>query len=345
MPACDPLLAPLLEAAEDHREHVAARLLAEHAEPIIRQVLRRRLRSPRDRPQDREDVRSEVLVQLVARLAELRADPVHKAIGNLEGYVAVVAYHACDQYLRRRYPQRARLKNRIRYTLTHAAGLDLWPAREGVFVAGLSGWRGEPGRGQSGGRLDRARLAPHAAAEEALGGEPADALSPADLLERLLAWVGHPVELDELVHLVAALLGIRDLEDAALTEDRPLPAAEAGSLGAPLGSAAARGPFLGRLWSEVQLLPARQRAAFLLNLRDDAGGDLLDLFVLTRTATLADLARTLEMSRDELAGLWARLPLPDAEIAGRLAATRQQVINLRKCAKERLARRLRGVRQ
>jgi hypothetical protein len=36
------------------------------------------------------------------------------------------------------------------------------------------------------------------------------------------------------------------------------------------------------------------------------------------------------------------LPLDDATIAGLLGLTRQQVINLRKSARERLARRLKG---
>jgi hypothetical protein len=38
--------------------------------------------------------------------------------------------------------------------------------------------------------------------------------------------------------------------------------------------------------------------------------------------------------------LWKELPLDDLTIAGRLGATRQQVINLRKSARARLVRRL-----
>jgi hypothetical protein len=41
-----------------------------------------------------------------------------------------------------------------------------------------------------------------------------------------------------------------------------------------------------------------------------------------------------------LAELWNRLPLSDLEIGARLGATQRQVINLRKAARERLARRL-----
>jgi hypothetical protein len=44
----------------------------------------------------------------------------------------------------------------------------------------------------------------------------------------------------------------------------------------------------------------------------------------------------------QFAELWPQLPLDDATIAGLLNLTRQQVINLRKSARERLARRLKG---
>jgi hypothetical protein len=48
------------------------------------------------------------------------------------------------------------------------------------------------------------------------------------------------------------------------------------------------------------------------------------------------------MTADDLAGLWHELPLDDRRIAERLAVTRQQVINLRKAARARLARRARA---
>jgi hypothetical protein len=49
------------------------------------------------------------------------------------------------------------------------------------------------------------------------------------------------------------------------------------------------------------------------------------------------------MPDEVFAGLWSRLPLDDASIAELLNITRQQVINLRKCARERLARRMKAI--
>ena len=56
-------------------------------------------------------------------------------------------------------------------------------------------------------------------------------------------------------------------------------------------------------------------------------------------ASFREVAAALEMTPQELAEVWNRLPLEDREIAARLGVDRQQVINLRSTARERLARR------
>ncbi|HEX8116984.1 MAG TPA: hypothetical protein VF521_06915, partial [Pyrinomonadaceae bacterium] len=102
--------------------------------------------------------------------------------------------------------------------------------------------------------------------------------------------------------------------------------------------------FLQRLWEELQQLPPNQRAALLLNLKDAGGFGCITLFPATGVASLRQLADALGMSAEELARLWNELPIEDARIAGLLGLTRQQVINARKSARERLARRLKGFR-
>jgi RNA polymerase sigma factor (sigma-70 family) len=97
------------------------------------------------------------------------------------------------------------------------------------------------------------------------------------------------------------------------------------------------------LWREIRELPARQAVALLLSLRDEKGREVVSLFPLTGTATLREIAAAIALPAERFAGLWSRLPLDDLSIAELLGATRQQVINLRKSARERLARRLRGV--
>ena len=55
---------------------------------------------------------------------------------------------------------------------------------------------------------------------------------------------------------------------------------------------------------------------------------------------MQQIAELLERSPQEFHGLWNRLPLDDLSIAQLLGLTRQQVINLRKSARERLSRHL-----
>ena len=100
--------------------------------------------------------------------------------------------------------------------------------------------------------------------------------------------------------------------------------------------------FLQRLWEEVRQLPLSQRAALLLNLRDQQGRGCLALFPALGIATFRQMAEALEMSAEKLAELCNGLPLEDAKIAELLQLTRRQVINARKSARQRLTRRLKG---
>ena len=114
-------------------------------------------------------------------------------------------------------------------------------------------------------------------------------------------------------------------------DGRPSPEAEASSR-----------EHLTRLWEEIMLLPLRQRTALLLNLRDERGASAIEIFPFCGVATVGALADALGLERNALAELWPSLPLDDLAIAERLGATRQQVINLRRCARERLARRMKA---
>jgi hypothetical protein len=97
---------------------------------------------------------------------------------------------------------------------------------------------------------------------------------------------------------------------------------------------------LTKLWVEIRELPRTQRVALLLNLRDSQQRDALMLLPLTGVAGLPQVAGVLELPLGELAVLWNRLPLDDLSIGQLLGVSRQQVINLRKSARQRLARRM-----
>src|SRR6201999_2682588 len=96
--------------------------------------------SPSSLSRDCEDICNEIIVQLLSRIAELRSNPEDKGIHNLKSYIAVAAYRACYEYLRRKYPQRYSLKNKIRYALTHHRDLGLWETETDELNGGLAKW-------------------------------------------------------------------------------------------------------------------------------------------------------------------------------------------------------------
>jgi len=79
-----------------------------------------------------------------------------------------------------------------------------------------------------------------------------------------------------------------------------------------------------------------------MNLRAGDATPALTMLPLTGIASIREIAETLEIATEEFARLWNLLPLDDLAIADLLGITRQQVINLRKSARERLTRRVGG---
>lgn len=352
----DPVLLPFLRAPEGAEcERLLAALIAEHAEPVVTRVVSYKMRGGRDGGgrTDAEDVRAEVMLQLVQRLHNFRADYAARPIRDFGAYVAAAAYNACDRHVSRKYPQRRRLKNGLRYLLTHRPGFALWQTGAGAWVAGLHEWRAgsSHSRGDlwpegAGGRLQQLREDSRAFARgEVSRPDFGDRKNAYDLLGAIFRWAAEPVELDLLTGVVAEWWGVTDetvemgregggregeeARGAQLADTRPEPAAEA-----------ERRAYLGRLWREVVGLPPRQRAALLLNLRDEQGRACTDLWTLTGVATAEEVAAALGMTAEEFAVIWSELPFDDKRIAAHLGLTRQQVINLRKSARERLTRRM-----
>lgn len=351
----DSLLHPFLLATDQaesdrHLEH----LIREHAEPIIKGILRRRVGVPPARPesvrqsqeeQDAEDVRSEVVAQLLTRLHRLKSHPDRAGIANLRAYVAVTTYRACDKHLRQRYPQRWRLKTRLRYLLAHQGGFAVWQSDDGEWVGGFAAWQGQKKTVCPSGRLQQLRDHPQAFAQDALRGGDARRMNPAEVVAAIFDWLRHPVALDDLVGIMADLQGVRDEPPTSFAgngDDGDGYALEkVDDQRVSVDAEVDQRAHLRWLWTEIRQLPPRQRAALLLNLRDAQGRGVIALFPLTGVATMRQIANALSMPPEKFAQLWNDLPLDDETIAQHLGVTRQQVINLRKVARERLWRRMR----
>ena len=158
---------------------------------------------------------------------------------------------------------------------------------------------------------------------------------PKQALSALLEHAAVPVVVDALVPVFARLWGMEDKGTQSIDAGHDLRAE-----GIDAGEMVDNRRLLERVWSEVKDLPVQQRAALLLSMRLANGISALVLFRMTAIATLREIASVLGLPAEEIAKLWGRLPLNDAELAERLGATRQQVINMRLAARQRLGRRL-----
>lgn len=309
--ALDPELEELVAAHDESQRATAIeRLLTEVADPVIRRSLFHRLGS---REPELEDIRGGVMLRLVRKLDELQRG-ASEPIASFADYVAIVTFHAADDFLRRKQPQRALLSNRIRYLLTHDARFALWQF-ERELVCGLAKWRDQPPRPRP---LDPADVEEH---------------HMGDSIARVFARSGGPLPFHAVVVLFAAASN-------ALEQNTPVEEADLRELAPSAFEQLASKQTAEQLWREIEELPARQRAALLLNLREAGGGSAIPLLTVTGLATAEQIADLVGIPPSELASIWNNLPLDDNTIAARLGATRQQVINLRKCARERLARRL-----
>lgn len=339
--ASDAALSGYIEAADEvtARERLGD-LLGGTAAPLVWRVLRRQLggRGSGVSEADLEDLHAATLLRLQLQLAALRSGE-REPMASFPNYVAVAAFNAASAFLMAREPERTRLRHRVRYVLRKDSRLALWSARGQEMVCGLAAWR-ERAAAEAPRRLDEM-------AREAAGAPAGGTRLPA-LLHGLLERAGAPCRFEEVVDALALALGVHDEPVERLTESR----SEGEGERAPEFEAADEAPSalaalearqtLARLWTEIRALPPLQRSALLLNLRDDTGGDMLDALLTSGVTSAAELASVLGLSDEAWAELRLRLPLEDLRIAERLGLTRQQVINLRKSARLRLARRLRG---
>jgi len=341
----DDLLLPLLRAEADDVRHLIERLVVEHAGPVIKQIIRSKLCLffEHGRQQDAEDLHGEVLVQLLTRLQAFRSHPAENAIGNFQGYVAVSAYNACHEYIRRKSPHYHQLKNRLRYLMTHHSGFSLWESDKAIVLCGFAKWRATNRSNVNSARLTQINDDPQLFAQAALGGRRPESVKLAGLASAIFDWVGHPIELDQLVNLVARLCGVTEPLPPAQSdrdEDSLDPFDRLPDPRADVETKVEARMRLERLWGEITQLPIGQRTALLLNLRDEKGGNAIALLPITGVASIRQIAEALMIPAVEFVHIWPMLPLDDDTIASRLGLTRQQVINLRLAARRRLLRRM-----
>src|SRR6266545_4732492 len=220
----DQLLLPYLQATdESERQQHLDELLLIHAAPVVRQALRRRLgfyvdqRGTNPHNQDAQDLFQEIMAKVVQALHDLRSRSAKTDIQNLKQYVARIATNACNDVLRTKSPARARLKNNLRFLLTHHRDFAVWKI-EGETLSGFALWRDTSKSASSQRELFdlEERLANFRATR--FRGENIKQAPVTRVVAEVFKWTGSPVELDLLVDIVATLLEVKDHPVASLDD-------------------------------------------------------------------------------------------------------------------------------
>jgi hypothetical protein len=311
----DRALAPLLLAADESARTAALEvLLTTNVQPLINRILSRYQSSFSSA--DAEDLASSVALRLVRRLC--RADHLaQRPIADINSYAAKLTYNVIYDLLRRRHPETAKLRTRLRYLLSHDSRFAIWESPAGV-TCGLANDRGTLPV-----RAERMEQQTHCLR---------DMPSRADALETLFIALQAGLLLDDLVAICADAWNIVEQSLSPMVD------AASASRDALHGMEARQ--YLVALWNEIRELRQSQRQALLLNLRDEQCGNALSLLLISGVAGFDEISEVLGLTPARCASIWNDLPVDDLTIGSMLGVSRQQVINLRKAARQRLERRL-----
>jgi hypothetical protein len=332
------------EADEARRDQLLGELICRYARPVIKRVIASKLDLKRSyydgvEAQDQDDIGEEVVVQLIRRLTLVRSGGAD-SFGSFESYVATAAYNACNSYLRRKYPARARLRDRLRYILSHHKQLAIWQLKRREWLCGFASWRNQQPSRRSSDRLRQLR-----ADWRSISYFSDSAQQEQDVLRLVkttFEFVGAPITLDDLVDVAGEILGINDKTARAEPDDQLNGAADEtwSDTEALFTDRIDKQDYLKQVWKEICELPSEQRAAMLLNLKDGEGSDITAIFISSGVATISEMAEALGLSIEEFLDLWKKLPLSDENIAIRLGIGVQRVSSLRQSGRRRLSRRM-----
>lgn len=322
----DRILLPYLKASdESERQQHLDELLIVYAAPVVRRILRQKLAfhvnqlglNPNN--PNAEDLYHEIIAKIIEVLTTLPDNPRTK-IEKFEPYVAGIATNGCLDYMRAKSPARTRLKYSIREILNRKSEFIVRKSEEGL-VCRLKAWSNQR-RTISSQRLFEIELELATFRTTRFGREDMTRVPLTKLTTELLKWIDEPIELDDLVNLMAILLDVKD-RPAESIDDEAKTYLEARIADTTLISDPGLDSekLLRHLWRAVLALPKNQRDAFCLRFEDENGEDLFTLLFQANLITPSQLAQDLGHSLQELIRMWAAMPMDYATIAIEMKST------------------------
>jgi RNA polymerase sigma factor (sigma-70 family) len=340
----DQLLLQYLQSTnESERQHRLDELLLLYAAPVVRLILRRRLgfyvdqRGSNPHNQDAEDLYQEIMARIVQ---SLRDSSTASSIASFQQYVSRIASNACNDVLRAKSPARARLKNNLRYVLSHHPDFAIWKP-SGETLAGFGVWRDSSKSLSSARQLANLRETITNFRLERFPSEHVKQVPLTRVVAELFLWTGSPIELVVLVNIVAGVLEIKDQPDESV-DDESNAYLETRVADSTLSNSSRleEQAVLNNLWQALKELSTEQRDVFCLGFEDDSGRDFFTVVLESKVVSFGEVVHELGRSTETIVRLWSQMPMDDEAIATELKTKRTQVQKWRFRALQRLKNRL-----
>src|SRR5215475_9734384 len=339
------LLAFLRTTDSDERERLLSKLILEQAAPSVRQVLAYRLklyigkggRNPAN--PDAEDLYHDVIAKLVNILNEFHERRENVDIKDFRQYATRVAVNACNDYLRSKYRERTRLKDKVRDTLERHQDFDVWRSEQGETVCGFAAWRTVMKPCLFYERVRKLDEQPELIKQEMFPRIDSQKIPLTNAIAGVFDWVGCPIELESLVNAISLLLDVKERQFEPLDEDNGLLTPAASGSSPRYDEILEERVALQKLWDEVCRMPANQRETFIFSFANSKGDDLLSLLFDAGVSTPSQMAEELDLSLDRLIMIWKEMPMRSVDIAVLLGVERQQVNKWRHRAMKQIEKR------
>lgn len=322
----DKFLLPLLNARnEQDRQERLDELLRIHVAPIIRQVLRQRLnlyvsvQGVNEKNHDAEDLYQEAMTRMVKILLANHRSLIE--IENFEGYVVRVVSNICADYLRKKSPTRARLKDGLRDIFRRHQDLVSWQY-EDETLCGFAIWRNTGKRVDD---IDDVDTRSEAFLSTRFADKDVRILPLARIVAEIFDWIGGPIQIDVLAGMLVHILDLRERQiesfddQAANFEVKFAGSTWAAELHLETNE------MLERLWYIVKRLPPKQRDAFVLRFQDQAGRNFFTVLLTAGIADTNELAEGLGRSAPEITRLRLQTPMDSQTAALELNTSRKNV--------------------
>jgi RNA polymerase sigma factor (sigma-70 family) len=316
-------------------------LISVYADPIIKKVLLQRLniyfnpqRKAINQP-EAEDLYQTVILKLVACLGGQGNSISTDDIYEVSNYVATITHNVCNDFLRTKYPERNRLKNKLRDLMRRHPDFTCWMV-EDRLLCGLVNWSGRP----ESPNVEKLVYEFNGKSDESETNKLLVAhlikLPLSRLVAELFARGEGPIEIDQLVHIIAKLQGIRDQMNESI-DPEDLSALQIADSSSRFYERLELKEFLLRLWNACCELPLSQRKAFIFTSSDNKGDSLLHIVLREQAITITKIYQALNMTREDLLAVWERLPMDGSTAAAELGTSTQMIAKWRHRALRKLS--------